>query len=96
MRSCHNAASEFLRQYWAAVLPPTAGTLATTQAPAERAARAAKMAKYLEGTEGKVEAIVTTAQIEKADPARVRAAMAPTLGAVAVALRREKARVAKA
>ncbi|KLT39906.1 hypothetical protein CC85DRAFT_288089 [Cutaneotrichosporon oleaginosum] len=95
MRSCHNAASEFLRQYWAAVLPPAAGTLATNHTPAMRAARAAKMAKYLEGTEGKVEAIVMTAQMEKADPARVRAALAPTLGAVAVALRREKARVAK-
>lgn len=96
MRSCHNAAAEFLRQYWAAILPPAAGTLATNQPPAVRAARAAKMARYLEGTEGKVNAIVTTAEIVKVDPDRVRAAMAPTLGAVAVALKREKARVAKA
>lgn len=96
MRSCHNAASEFLRQYWAAVLPPAAGALATNQTPAVRAQRAAKMAKYLEGTEGKVEAIVMTAQHEKADPMRVRAALAPTMGAVAVALKRERARVAKA
>ncbi|BEI90749.1 uncharacterized protein CcaverHIS019_0308190 [Cutaneotrichosporon cavernicola] len=96
MRSCHNAACEFLRQYWAAVLPPAAGTLATNQSPAVRAARAAKMAEYLLGTEGKVEAIVMTAQMERADPVRVRAAMAPTLGAVAVALKREKARVGKA
>lgn len=50
------------------------------------------MAKYLEGTESKVNAIVTTAEVARVDPDRVRAAMAPTLGAVAVALRREKAR----
>lgn len=95
MRSCHNAASEFLRQYWAAILPPAAGTLATAQTPATRAARATKMARYLEGTEGKVNAIVTAAEIERCDPDRVRAAMAPTLGAVGVALKREKARAAK-
>lgn len=95
MRSCHNAAAEFLRQYWAAILPPAPGTLATAQTPATRAARAAKMARYLEGTEGKVNAIVTAAEIVRVDPDRVRAAMAPTLGAVGVALRREKARVGK-
>lgn len=93
MRSCHNAATEFLRQFWAAILPPPPGALGgPAHTPAARAARAAKMAKYLEGTESKVNAIVTTAEVARVDPDRVRAAMAPTLGAVAVALRREKAR----
>jgi transcription initiation factor TFIIH subunit 1 len=95
MRSCHNAATEFLRQYWSAILPAAPGALgAGTQAhsPQVRAARATKMARYLEGTEGKVNAIVTTAEIARVDPDRVRAAMAPTLGAVSVALRREKLR----
>lgn len=91
MRSCHNAASEFLRQYWSAILPPAPGTLGQPE-PA-RAARAAKMARYLEGTEGKINAIVTTAEISRVDPERVRAALAPTLGAVHVALRRERIRV---
>lgn len=76
MRSCHNAASEFLRQYWSAIMPPLSGSLgAGTQAqtPAVRATRAAKMARYLEGTEGKINAIVTTAEIARVDPERVRA-----------------------
>lgn len=92
MRSCHNAASEFLRQFWASILPPAPGLQAN---PAARAARAAKMAKYLEGTEGKINAIVTTAEIARIDPDRVRAAMAPTLGAVNVALRRDELRRAR-
>ncbi|KAL7419067.1 RNA polymerase II transcription factor B subunit 1 [Cryptotrichosporon argae] len=99
MRSCHNAATEFLRQYYTAILPTAAGALGAgtpSTAPAAKAARAEKMARYLEGTEGKVNAIVAAAEIGRSDPDRVRAAMAPTLGAVAVALRREKQRVAAA
>jgi transcription initiation factor TFIIH subunit 1 len=72
MRSCHNAASEFLRQYWSAILPPPPGALGG-QSAAQRAQRAAKMARYLQGTEGKINAIVTTAEIVRVDPDRVRA-----------------------
>lgn len=76
MKSCHNAATEFLRQYWSAVLPTSsaalgAGTAATNAAT--KSAKAAKMAQYLSLTEGKVIAVVHTATIERIDPARVRA-----------------------
>jgi transcription initiation factor TFIIH subunit 1 len=72
MRSCHNAASEFLRQYWSAILPPPPGALGG-QTPQQRVQRAEKMAQYLQGTEGKINAIVTTAEIARVDPERVRA-----------------------
>ncbi|RSH88965.1 RNA polymerase II transcription factor B subunit 1 [Saitozyma podzolica] len=97
MRSCHNAATEFLRQYWSAVLPTAAGALgAGTNATsaAVKAAKAEKMAGYLRSTDNKVNAVVHTATIAGFDPARVRAALAPTIGAVHVALEREKRRLA--
>ncbi|KAI9639283.1 TFIIH p62 subunit, N-terminal domain-containing protein [Dioszegia hungarica] len=95
MRSCHNAATEFLRQYWSAVLPTPsaalgAGTAATSDAT--KAAKADKMAGYLRLTEGKVEAVVQTAQVAGVDVGRVKAALAPTMGAVNVALERESRR----
>ncbi|WVQ85967.1 hypothetical protein IAT38_008135 [Cryptococcus sp. DSM 104549] len=93
VRSCHNAATEFLRQYWSAILPPQAGTLGGGNAAA-REAKAVKMAGYLRNTGAKVEAIVQTAQIAGFDPERVRKSLAPTMGAVHVALEREKVRAA--
>ncbi|TXT07203.1 hypothetical protein VHUM_03373 [Vanrija humicola] len=92
MRSCHIAATEFLRQYWAAILPPPPGSLGAGASSAEREKRAQKMIKYLKGTEGKVNAIVNVAMTERFDPERVRSAMAPTLGAVNVALARDAKR----
>ncbi|KAL1411616.1 RNA polymerase II transcription factor B subunit 1 [Vanrija albida] len=95
MRICHISTNEFLRQYWSAVLPPPPGSLGAGtggQTPSEREKRAAKMAKYLAGTEGRVNAIVNVAMTERFDPERVRSAMAPTLGAVNVALARERKR----
>ncbi|KAK4688710.1 transcription initiation factor TFIIH subunit 1, partial [Tremellales sp. Uapishka_1] len=97
MRSCHNAATEFLRQYWSAILPSAPGTLGAGSASyslAAKSAKAAKMAKYLALTEGKINAVVHTATIARVDPARVRAALAPTLGAVNIAMARERKRVA--
>ncbi|OWT41200.1 transcription initiation factor TFIIH subunit 1 [Cryptococcus neoformans Bt1] len=92
IRSCHNSATEFLRQYWSAILPPVPGALGG-QAPSAKDAKAAKMASYLKNTSNKIEAIVQTAQITGFDPERVRKALAPTLGAVEVALERERKRV---
>ncbi|WVO17333.1 hypothetical protein L204_105025 [Cryptococcus depauperatus] len=91
VRSCHNAATEFLRQYWSAILPSQVGTLGGQNEVRE--AKAVKMAGYLKKTEAKVEAIVQTAQITGFDPERVRKALAPTLNAVKVALDREKKRM---
>ncbi|TYJ55221.1 hypothetical protein B9479_004051 [Cryptococcus floricola] len=96
IRSCHNAATEFLRQYWSAILPAPAGALGGQNTPAAREATAVKMAGYLKTTGNKVEAIVHTAQISGFDPERVRKAMAPTLGAVNVALGREMKRTSGA
>ncbi|KAK8864616.1 hypothetical protein IAR55_001866 [Kwoniella newhampshirensis] len=96
MRSCHNAATEFLRQYWSAILPTQPGALGSTGGASAKEAKAVKMAGYLKNTQPKVEAIVQTAQILGFDPERVRKAMAPTVGAVSVALEREARRVAKA
>jgi transcription initiation factor TFIIH subunit 1 len=72
MTSCHNAANEFLRQYWSAILPAQAGALGTTT-PAIKLAKAGKMAAYLRGMEGKINAVVHTAATDGLDPARVRA-----------------------
>lgn len=75
MRSCHNAATEFLRQYWSAVLPTPAGALGAgtpSTSPAVKAARAAKMAGYLRSTESKVNAVISTAILAGVDPARIR------------------------
>jgi transcription initiation factor TFIIH subunit 1 len=79
MTSCHNAANEFLRQYWSAVLPAQAGTLGTKDAGV-KAAKAVKMAGYLRGMEGKINAVVHTASIGGMDPARVRAVSLALLG----------------
>lgn len=76
MRSCHNAATEFLRQYWSAVLPAPAGALGAGNASSStgaKAAKAAKMAGYLRGTAGKVEAVVHIATEAGVDPGRIRA-----------------------
>lgn len=102
MRSCHNAATEFLRQFWSAVLPTPPGALGTNAntgsrdpnaAEVAKAMKAERMAGYLKLTEGKVEAVVSTARAMGIDPGRVRAALAPTVGAVNVALKREEKRL---
>jgi transcription initiation factor TFIIH subunit 1 len=82
MRSCHNAATEFLRQYWSAVLPTPTGALgagSNTTTAASKAAKAEKMARYLRSTDSKVNAVVHTATIAGFDPARVRAVRLPLL-----------------
>lgn len=79
MRSCHNAATEFLRQYWSAVLPTPAGALGAgtnSTSAATKAAKAEKMAAYLRGTGGKVEAVVHIATEAGVDPGRIRAVSA--------------------
>ncbi|WVF71377.1 hypothetical protein IAT40_006181 [Kwoniella sp. CBS 6097] len=90
MRSCHNAATEFLRQYWSAILPSQAGTL-NSSTPAKEA-KAVKMAGYLRNTNAKVEAIVQSGMIMGFDPERIRKSMAPTIAAVNVALAKESKR----
>nr|XP_018262956.1 transcription initiation factor TFIIH subunit 1 [Kwoniella dejecticola CBS 10117]OBR85114.1 transcription initiation factor TFIIH subunit 1 [Kwoniella dejecticola CBS 10117] len=94
MRSCHNAATEFLRQYWSAILPSQSqsGTLGHSSVQAKEN-KAIKMAGYLKLTENKVKAIIETSVIMGFDPER---AMAPTVGAVKVALAREAKRRKKA
>ncbi|WVR06807.1 hypothetical protein IAU60_003843 [Kwoniella sp. DSM 27419] len=96
MRSCHNAATEFLRQYWSAILPSQAGTMGASTSSAAKDMKASKMAGYLKNTSAKVEAIVQSSVIMGYDPERIRKAMAPTIGAVNVALERELKRIGKA
>ncbi|WVQ99485.1 hypothetical protein IAU59_006620 [Kwoniella sp. CBS 9459] len=97
MRSCHNAATEFLRQYWSAILPSQAqaGTLSSSVSASAKESKALKMAGYLKNTNAKVEAIVQSGIILGFDPERIRKAMAPTIAAVNVALARETKRTAK-
>ena len=76
MRTCHNAATEFLRQYWSAVLPTPvaalgAGTASTSESA--KAAKAERMAGYLKGMEGKLEAVVHLGVSMGVDQGRVRA-----------------------
>ncbi|RXK39863.1 hypothetical protein M231_02797 [Tremella mesenterica] len=92
IRSCHNAATEFLRQYYSATLPNPSNPNLTPAAVSARSTRATKMAQYLRGTEAKVNAVVHTAQIAGVDPERVRAVMSCTVGAVRLALVREERR----
>lgn len=91
MRLLHNATTEFLRQYYGAIHPPPPGALGGLT-PQQRQQKAAKMLKYLQGTEAKINAIVTIGEIERVDPERIRAVLAPTLGAVKVALERDAKR----
>lgn len=91
MRLLHNATTEFLRQYYGAIHPPPPGALGG-QTPQQRQQKAQKMLKYLQGTEAKINAIVTIGEIERVDPERIRAVLAPTLGAVKVALERDAKR----
>ena len=72
MKSCHNAANEFLRQYWSAILPAPTGALGNSSVAA-KGAKAARMAGYLRGMEGKMNAVVHTAVSDGLDPMRVRA-----------------------
>lgn len=76
MRSCHNAATEFLRQYWSAILPSPLGSLGAgtpSQAPAVKVAKATKMAGYLASMESKMNAVVELSFSFQVDPLRVRA-----------------------
>ena len=73
MTTCQTAANEFLRQFWLAIYPPPLeAPTASSNNPAQKAAKAAKMAGYLEKTHEKVEALVMTAQREGFDHSRVR------------------------
>ncbi|OCF39290.1 transcription initiation factor TFIIH subunit 1 [Kwoniella heveanensis CBS 569] len=94
MRSCHNAATEFLRQYWSAILPSQPGALNSSASAKE--SKAVKMAGYLKNTNAKVEAIVQSGMIMGFDPERIRKSMAPTIAAVDVALAREAKRTTQA
>jgi transcription initiation factor TFIIH subunit 1 len=90
MRSCHTAATEFLRQYWAALLPLPTGALGPATAPKVKGGardpdKAKKMADYLRSTERKIEAVVHTAGLISPDngpttAARVRAVSRVMLG----------------
>lgn len=93
MKMLNNATMEFLRQYYGAVQPAPAGALGGLS-PAQKGQKAKRMAGYLAGTPDKVNAIVTLGEIERVDPERIRAIMAPMLGAVNVALDREAKRAA--
>jgi transcription initiation factor TFIIH subunit 1 len=76
MRTCHNAASEFLRQYWSAVLPTPPAALGAgtpSQSESAKAAKAERMAGYLRGMEGKLEAVVQMGASMGVDPGRIRA-----------------------
>jgi transcription initiation factor TFIIH subunit 1 len=85
--TCHNAACEFLRQFWSAVLPTPQGTLGGAQTPEQKAAKAKKMATFLAGTQKKVESVVASAvNAGMKEPSRVRDALAPTMDAVNKAL----------
>ncbi|KAJ9110233.1 hypothetical protein QFC19_001636 [Naganishia cerealis] len=85
--TCHNAACEFLRQFWSAVLPSPAGSLSSSTTSEVKAAKARKMAAYLRGTGGKVDSVVASAvKAGMKDPQRVREALRPTLDAVNKAL----------
>jgi transcription initiation factor TFIIH subunit 1 len=80
MKSCHNAATEFLRQYWSAILPLPPGALGGPSAsPQARANKAEKMAAYLRLTEGKVDGVVATATAQGISADRVRAVSDPTV-----------------
>jgi transcription initiation factor TFIIH subunit 1 len=92
--TCHNAACEFLRQFWSAVLPAPINSLGsssansnTAAAAEQKAAKARKMAGYLRGTARKVDSVVASAaSYGMKDAERVREALKPTLDAVDKAL----------
>jgi transcription initiation factor TFIIH subunit 1 len=70
--SCHNAACEFLRQFWSAVLPNLPGTLGapTNQ---QKVDKAKKMVDYLAKTGEKVDGVLKSAiKSGMADPDRVK------------------------
>lgn len=70
--TCHTAATEFLRQFWSAVLPNIPGQLSPAS-PEQKQNKARKMAGYLALTQNKVDAVVKTASEAKmGDPERVR------------------------
>jgi len=87
MTTCQTAGNEFLRQFWAAIYPPTSDlqTLATAS-PAHKAAKADRMADYLSRTPAKVDALVQMARQEGVDPIKVQVALQPLLDAVDKAL----------
>lgn len=62
--TCHNAHTEFLRQFWSAVLPTPAGTLGAPT-PEQKMAKARKMAKFLSLMREKVDSVVLSAKQDK-------------------------------
>lgn len=70
--TCHNAACEFLRQFWSAALPTPPGVLSPST-PEQKLIKAKKMAGYLALTEEKVAGVVKTAEeAHLGQPERVR------------------------
>jgi pantoate kinase len=59
--TCHNAHTEFLRQFWSAVLPTPPGTLGAPT-PEQKMAKARKMAKFLSLMREKVDSVVLSAK----------------------------------
>ncbi|KAG6918522.1 hypothetical protein DXG01_013612 [Tephrocybe rancida] len=94
MTTCQTAANEFLRQFWAAVYPPPADTLASAVPPVQRAAKAAKMLSYAARTKEKADALVATARAHGVDPGRVETALKPVLSAVEQAVAFQQRRLA--
>jgi transcription initiation factor TFIIH subunit 1 len=76
MVSLQSSSNEFLRHFWAAIVPPREGdiTFAAKATAAQKAARAKKMIGYLEKTAERVDQVVEDAQGDKSvDPERVKA-----------------------
>jgi len=70
--TCHNAHTEFLRQFWSAVLPTPPGTLGAPT-PEQKMTKARKMAKFLSLMKEKVDSVVqSAAQDPTVDTDRVR------------------------
>ena len=70
--TCHNAHTEFLRQFWSAVLPTPPGTLGAPT-PEQKMTKARKMAKFLSLMKEKVDSVVqSAAQDPTVDTERVR------------------------
>lgn len=70
--SCHNAACEFLRQFWSAVLPNLPGALGAPSAQ-QKADKAKKMIDFLAKTDDKVDGVMMSAVGSgMLDPERVR------------------------
>jgi transcription initiation factor TFIIH subunit 1 len=80
MTASQAATNEFLRQFWAAVLPPKADDISANAlaGPKERYDKATRLRSYLEKTRARADAVVAAVPAEDAD--RVREVRAPRPG----------------